>query len=51
MLRLYRSDYLCSAIVNYPVVIAQFIETVELWHVQGTTNNIKAVGDCILPRE
>jgi hypothetical protein len=35
----------CTAFLNGPLVVTQFIETIELLHVQGPKRNILAVGD------
>jgi hypothetical protein len=32
-----------SAVPNHPLIVQQFFETIELMHVQGPENNIKAV--------
>jgi hypothetical protein len=36
---------LCTAVPNDPLVVTQFIETIELLRVQGSKSNIYAVGD------
>jgi hypothetical protein len=36
---------LCTAVLNDPLVVTQFIETMELLCVQGPNSTILAVGD------